>query len=535
MDIETGTPLRGPRSDDRLTLDGRSLTARALMDFAFRRRRLQPEIPADVSARIERAHSALQQLMERKTPIYGVTTGFGDSGNRTISAHQSEQLQRNLVSYLLCGSGPLLSPEVSRAILTVRLNSMAKGHSGVSIALIDRMKLHLERDWLPVIPREGSLGASGDLIPLAYLAQNIQGKGKVFVEGDLRDMSEVLRNSGLAPYELKAKEGLALVNGTSAMAGMFAVNLNHAKFLTDWVALNTSWLCLALQGRTEAFGQLVNEASKNSSGQAEMARKIRVALEEENYRSKPLGQIRVEESRTEEWVQDRYSLRCVPQIGGPILETMALLERWLTDEINGASDNPLIGEDGSLANGGNFYGGYMSHGMDYLKISLAHLADLVDRQTAYVIDDKSNRGLPANLANWPGLPEDERHLHHGLKGLHQSVGAITSEIMARATPGGIFSRSSESHNQDKVSLGLSAASQAADMIEQMFTILTLQSVVLAQALDLRGVRLKGVRALTVYDLIRRSIPFVSADRPLGEALQNLKLEFLNLSRSRGAL
>ncbi|NJM10199.1 MAG: aromatic amino acid lyase [Bdellovibrionaceae bacterium] len=170
--------------------------------------------------------------------------------------------------------------------------------------------------------------------------------------------------------------------------------------------------------------------------------------------------MRIEDSRTQEWVQDRYSLRCVPQITGPIFDTIQMLEKWLSDEINSASDNPLIGADENLANGGNFYGGYMSQGMDYLKISLAHMADLVDRQVAYIIDEKSNRGLPANLANWSGLAGEERHLHHGLKGLHQSVSAVTSEILARATPGGIFSRSSESHNQDKVSLGMSAPFRA---------------------------------------------------------------------------
>jgi len=518
-----------------MTVDGRSLSPTALIQCAFRRSLFEIEIPDQVFTQVEKAHASLQKLMENKTPIYGVTTGFGDSGNRTISFHQSEQLQKNLVSYLLCGSGPVLPAEVARAILTVRLNSMCRGLSGVSKGLIERMRMHLQNDWLPVIPREGSLGASGDLIPLAYLAQNIQGEGQVYCDGQIRRMADVLNEKNIEPYTLKAKEGLALVNGTSAMAGLFAVNLNHAKFLMEMVALNTSWLCLALQGRTEAFGELINERAKASPGQMQMAARIREFLQAEGYQPKPLGKIRVEDSRTQEWVQDRYSLRCVPQIAGPILETLTLLERWLGDEINSASDNPVIGDGDALANGGNFYGGYMSHGMDYLKISFAHMADLVDRQVAYIIDEKSNRGLPANLANWFDLPEDERHLHHGLKGVHQSVSAITSEIMAKATPGGIFSRSSESHNQDKVSLGMSAAVQASDMLEPLFTIMTLQSVVLAQALDLRGVKLRGATSQKTYDLIRRHVPFVKMDRALGLEIDALRMAFKNISQSRGKL
>jgi histidine ammonia-lyase len=511
-----------------LIVDGNNLRSSALMAWTFQRTRGQVEIPQSTLEKVELSHRSLLQLLESRIPVYGVTTGFGDSGSRTISFHHSEQLQQNLVSYLLCGSGPLLAPEVSRAILLIRLNSMCRGLSGVSTALVERMRLHLQNDWLPVIPREGSLGASGDLVPLAYLAENIQGRGKVYCAGETRDMQDVLREAGVEPYVLKAKEGLALVNGTSAMAGQFAVNLNHARALLELSCRNTAWLCLALGGRTEAFGALVNEQAKTSEGQREIAACIRAVLEEEGYASKPLGQIQVEGSRTQEWIQDRYSLRCVPQILGPVYDTLALLEGWLDREINSASDNPLL-QGSELANGGNFYGGYLSQGMDYLKISLAHMADLIDRQVVYIIDEKSNRGLPANLANWTGLAEEERHLHHGLKGLHQSVGAITSEILQRATPGGIFSRSSESHNQDKVSLGMSAAVQCAEMLEPLFTITAYQSVILAQALDLRGIKLKGRKSLELYTKMRAHVPFVDRDQALGDKLSQWREELRRLS------
>jgi histidine ammonia-lyase len=516
-------------------IDGHKLKFSMLAAMAFRRGTSELSFAPECLKRVERSHHALLGLLESHVPIYGVTTGFGDSGKRTISPHQSEQLQENLVAYLLCGTGPILPSEVSRAILTVRLNSLCRGFSGVSVELIERMQMYLQNDWLPVIPREGSLGASGDLIPLAYVAQALQGEGKIFSAGQIRPTAEVLREHELEPYRLKAKEGLALVNGTSAMAGLFAVNLNHARFILDWLCLNTSWLTLALQGRTEAFGALVNDEAKSSQGQTEVARRVRDLLAAESYQVKPLSEIRVEDSCTREWVQDRYSLRCVPQIAGPLHDTLSLLEDWLECEINSASDNPLVSPAGELANGGNFYGGYLSQGMDYLKISLAHLADTVDRQVAYVIDDKSNRGLPANLADWKSLPIDERHLHHGLKGLHQSVSALTSEVMARAIPGGIFSRSSESHNQDKVSLGMSAAVQCSDMLETLFTIMTLQSIVLAQALDLRGVKLQGTLACKTFSRIRQVVPFVGRDQALGDQIETLRDNFKRLAMQQGSL
>ena len=517
-----------------LSIDGQNLSFRSLADFVFRRKGPNSvQVPLAAVEKVKASQTKFMSLIEKKIPIYGVTTGFGDSCFRSISAQQSPELQANLVSYLLCGTGPVLSPETSRAVLAIRLNSLVRGYSGVSPALIERMRFYLEKDWIAVIPREGSLGASGDLIPLAYIAQTLQGRGKVFKNGQPVAIQNLLLEEGLPAYELQPKEGLALVNGTSAMAGLYLVNLTQARFLVETICVATSWLCLALQGRTEAFNQTVNEFSKNSPGQKNMAERVRTLLNDEKYAAKPLDQIQIQDLQTQDFVQDRYSLRCVPQILGPIWETLELLERWLNDEINGTSDNPLVGEDGQLSMGGNFYGGYLSHGMDYLKISLAHMADLMDRQLMTIIDEKSNRGLPANLADWPNIPKDQQHLHHGLKGLHQSASAITSEVMARAIPGGIFSRSSESHNQDKVSLGMSAAVQCSEMLEPLFTIATLHLVVLAQALDLRGVKLQGELGQSIYTLVRSSVPRVSRDQALDDNINDLRQKLKDRAFKQG--
>ena len=517
-----------------LLINDQPLRYAPVADFVFRRRDCSGvEISPESSQKVAASHLRLMALLEKRLPIYGVTTGFGDSCFRFIEREKSEQLQANLVSYLLCGTGPLLPVEASRATLLIRLKSLCRGYSGVSLELIERMRLFLERDWIPAIPREGSLGASGDLIPLAYLARALQGEGELHVGGTLRPTAEVLKAAGVEPYRFKPKEGLALVNGTSAMAGLFLVNLTQAKFLGELACVATSWLCLALKGRLEAFGELVNEKVHAHPGQARVARTIRTLLAEESHRAPQLAQIAVRDSLTEEPVQDRYSLRCTPQVLGPVFETLAQLEDWLETELNGVSDNPLIDEDGSLAMGGNFYGGYLGQGMDYLKISLAHLADLTDRQLMLVIDEKSNRGLPANLAAWNVIPHEDRYLHHGLKGLHQAVSAITSEILARAIPNGIFSRSSESHNQDKVSLGMSAAVQCSQMLEPLFTTLAMHLTCLCQALDLRELTLKGEDSRNLYRLVRKHVPFVSRDTALGENIRALAASLQSLAHERG--
>ncbi len=483
--------------------------------------------------RIHAANKKLYDFIEKRVPVYGVTTGFGDSCFRVIQAEQAEELQKNLVLYLNCGTGPLLSESASRAVLLIRLQSLCRGYSGVSVSLIERMKLYLENNWTPVIPREGSLGASGDLIPLSYVAQALQGQGYLHSKKGPIATEIILKEAGIASYVLKAKEGLALVNGTSAMAGLCLNNLQQSRFILNLSTLTTSWLCMALGGKTEPFGVLVNEKAKKHEGQKKVARVVRDLLNRESYKAARGQDVSVNDGHTSEFVQDRYSLRCVPQILGPVLETIENAWTWLEQEINSASDNPLISEDGKLEMGGNFYGGYLAHSMDYLKICLGHIADLQDRQLTYLIDDKSNRGLTPNLADWPSLPESERFLHHGLKGLHQSVSALTSDLLSQSIPNSIFSRSSESHNQDKVSLGMTAAVRCSDMLGTLFTIQAQYLICLAQALDLRDIKLEGKDAVYFYNLVRTHVPHIKRDQSLGENIKNLSENLKHVAMEYG--
>lgn len=507
------------------------LTFGAVRAFALAERPGALAVDETSRARIERSRRRVLALLESEVPLYGVTTGFGDSCGRFVRPSDAEALQTNLLAYLRCGVGPRLARPAVRATMLIRLSSLCRGYSGVSWELVERLRLYLERDWLPVVPSQGSLGASGDLIPLAYLGAALAGEGDLDTPEGVRPAADVLRDAGLAPHRMGPKEGLAIVNGTSAMAGQCVVNLAETRRALEIATTLTAWTCLALGGRTEPFDALVNEKASRHAGQAEVAKRILRALCAENYRPPPLERIAVHRpsgaATTVELVQDRYSLRCTPQVLGPVWETLETGERWVEEELNGASDNPLVDDDGGLAVGGNFYGGYLAHAMDYGKIGLGHLVDLLDRQFMLVVDDKTNRGLPPNLADWSALPLDERHLHHGLKGFHQATNAITAEILSQTIPNGVFSRSSESHNQDKVSLGMTAALQCARMLDGTFSVLALVAAGLAQALDLRGIVLQGAESRALYDTVRAHVPRLVRDRALGDGVEALASAFRN--------
>ncbi len=481
-----------------------------------------PNIKLSLPSRekIDSNHQKLKNAIANNETIYGVTTGFGDSSRRIISGDQASQLQSNLITYLSCGVGDLLPLPVCRAVTLFRLQSLSRGVSAVSFDLLKRMQWMVEEDIVPQIPSQGSLGASGDLVPLAYLALAVQGKGQVWHQGKSQAMEDVCKQYDQPPYELKPKEGLALVNGTSVMAAYSYHNLKVIRFLLETTMKTTALCVLGINGRKEAFNPLINNFAKQFFGQSLAAQRIWSYLENESYQSPQIAKVHQQEER-DHTIQDKYSIRCAPQILGPIFDTLQLCEEWTEKEASGVSDNPIIQEGEEFSMGGNFYGGYISHGMDYLKISMAHMADMIDRQFMCLIDEAVNRGLPPNLADWEKIPEDERYLNHGLKGLNQAMSAITSEVMAQSTPGGLFSRSSESHNQDKVSLGLSACIQAEKIFNNMFNLLAIHLVGCAQAIDLRKTQLKDPELIQLYEMVRSHSPMVHRDRRLDKDIHDI--------------
>jgi len=398
----------------RLKLEDSTINLGEIYSFFFSEEQSLLEISEPLSEKIKASNFQLLAKLETKQPIYGVTTGFGRQCEKYISTENAEELQNNLINYLLCGCGENFGEETCRVISILRLISISKGFSGVSLELVESLKNFLNKGLAPVIPKLGSLGASGDLIPLSYLAAALRGDGEVYCDGEIHTANDVFPKYNLKPYSLKAKEGLALVNGTSAMLGVALINLRQVRFLFNLATISSSWLCLALDGRHEAFGELVNRDTKDHKGQTQVALSIFHSIQQNTK----IPNLDTDGKILDDFVQDRYSMRCVPQIMGPVYETLALVEGWMTAELNGVSDNALFSPTGKVGSGGNFYGGYISHGMDYLKICLGQVADLMDRQIMLLFDSSANKGLPDNLVL------SDTNIFHGLNGIIQDQASL---------------------------------------------------------------------------------------------------------------
>ena len=501
------------------------LSGKNYREMMFSSNSIDFEFSQDLVSRIYRTRDIIEDLISKKRVVYGVNTGFGVNGNRMIPSEKLGELQSNLVSYLLCGSGELLPLEVSRGILLARLVSLSKGYSGVSMEMLEKMKTLYMEDCLPVVPSRGSLGASGDLIPLAYLADNLRGNGFVWWKGERVTAMEVFKSKNIEPYSLKTKEALALLNGTSAMVSVANYLLQHASFLLDFSVKSTALLTLVLKGRTEAFSHFVNSQAKSHPGQAKASDEIRRLLDSEEYEN--LSYLSSFESKDlSHPIQDRYSLRCAPQVLGPFVELLWKCDEWFESELNSASDNPLIDEEGRLFHGGNFYGGYLAQGIDNIKLFIAHLADLMDRQMMLIFDPAVTQHLPKNLSIGDSAS-------HGLKGLHQSMSAIASEVISMSNPVSIYSRSSESHNQDKVSLGMSCGTSAMRMLDPIYEMCSLYSIVLGQGLDLMKIKLKSNDLNEFHERTRKWVPFVDRDQRLDQSIEKLGADLKLKAETRG--
>ncbi|MFV0126946.1 aromatic amino acid lyase [Streptomyces sp. HMX112] len=460
-------------------------------------------------------------LLEREVPVYGVTTGFGDSCVRQISPDKAAALQRNLVLYHLNGVGPAATSDVARATMLIRANALSRGPSAVRPEVVDTLLELLARDVLPLIPERGSLGASGDLVPLCYLAAALIGEGDVSHRGRVRPAPDALRDEGLAPLVLEPKEGIALINGTSFTAAYGVLAAWDARELAFVAELATAMTLEALRGNASAMHSFVHE-NKPHPGQVRSAATVRALLagsrlatsfEDVLLRRERLdgrGYLRLGDP-----VQERYSVRCAPQVIGVTHDTLDWVERWLAVEINSSSDNPLFDPDEpGLHLGGNFYAGHVGQAMDSLKVAVAGLADLLDRQLALVVDEKFNNGLPPNLIV-PREPDDpEAGLHHGFKGMQIAASAVTAEALKNTGPASVFSRSTEAHNQDKVSMGTIAARDARTVNGLVREAAAIHLLALAQAIELRGTERAAPAVRAVHALIRDHSAFVARDRRL---------------------
>jgi histidine ammonia-lyase len=430
-----------------------------------------------VPARLQGSVALLERLLANGNPVYGVTTGFGASVDTEVEPARRVDLARNLVQFHGCGTGQLFDEVETRAILVARICSLLRGYSAVRPDVLHTLQRLLNTGVLPAIPCQGSVGASGDLTPLSYVAAVVMGEREVWLRGRVVPTAQAFAEVGLRAVPLWPKESLALMNGTSVMTGLAALATERALRACRWAARLTAVACEAVDGQPSHFEPRLFEL-KPHPGSAAFAAWVFGDLGAPSPKPEPL--------------QDRYSLRCAPHVVGVALDEIRWHRPMLETELGSVNDNPILDpESGRALHGGHFYGGHICQWMDTLKACLANLADLLDRQLVLLCDPASNRGLPANLVG-----AEQRSAHHGFKAVQITASALVAEACKLAMPASVFSRSTENHNQDKVSLGTIAARDCLRMLDMCEQVLAIHTLATAQALGLRGAaRGPGVRAL----------------------------------------
>ena len=496
-------------------LDGSDLSLESVVEIARNPESVSIGLSADALHRIAESNEMKTAIIARGQPIYGVTTGFGESNIRQISGRKSDELQKNLIRFLGAGTGRCAEPDVVRATMAIRANSLARGCSGVRVELIRLLVDCLGSDILPLIPERGSVGASGDLIPLSYLAALLTGVGNCRYRTKIEPAADILRLCGLQPVTLEAKEGLALVNGTSFMSAFAVLAIHDANELCFAAELCTAMASQVLVGNPDHFAEFAFE-QKPHRGTLVSAGNIRQLLGS-NVNSMDYGMLSGEHDYRElsAPIQDRYSVRCSPYVVGVLRDTLEWAREWVGVEINSANDNPLFDPKAQrIHNAGNFYGGHVGMAMDSLKTAVASVGDLLERQLELVVDERFNNGLTPNLIPRLAADSGDMGLFHGFKGMQISASALVAEALKSTMPATSFSRSTESHNQDKVSMGTIAARDARTIVALIRQVVAIHLLALCQAADLRGDGCLSAATSQAHRLIRSKSAHVDRDRPL---------------------
>ncbi|UJW30252.1 aromatic amino acid ammonia-lyase [Saccharothrix sp. AJ9571] len=502
-------------------LDGRTLTLDDIVGLARRPELRAVALDEKAARRIGESNELKHRLIDSGTPIYGVTSGFGDSNRRQVSKRKTSDLQDNLVRFLSAGVGPYAEPDVVRATMVVRANCLARGHSGVRPELVSGLLDLINADVLPMIPERGTVGASGDLVPLSYLAAALTGHGRVLHRGEETSAAEALTAAGLNPFELEAKEGLAMVNGTSFMSGFAVLALQDAAELAFAADLCTAMTSQVLLGNPGHFAPFLFDA-KPHDGVLRSASVIRAALFADTTADDGVRRPDTDFVELERPIQDAYSVRCAPHVTGVLRDTGDWARHWLTVEVNSANDNPLFEVPaGAVRNGGNFYGGHVAQAMDALKTAVASVGDLLDRQLELVVDEKFNNGLTPNLI--PRVEDDdyEAGLFHGFKGMQIVASSLAAEALKWTMPAASFSRSTEAHNQDKVSMGTIAARDARSVVHLVQRITAIHLIALCQAADLRGHDVLSAPTAAAHGAVREVCDFLDRDRAMDSDIERV--------------
>ena len=483
-------------------------------------------LDAHARERMSEARAVVEALVRSGEVVYGITTGFGDLASTVVAAGDATALQENLLMSHAAGVGPALPREVVRAMLLLRANTLALGHSGCRPLIVDRIAALLAAGVHPVVPEQGSVGASGDLAPLAHLALPLVGRGQVELRGQVLPALVALREVGLDPLRLEPKEGLALLNGTQMMSAIAALLAADAERLGRTASVAAAMSVEALLGTDVAFSAAY-QLARPHPGQVVVAAELRHLLRDSGLQQAHHG--------SSHKVQDPYSLRCVPQVHGAVRDALGHLERVLDIELNSATDNPLVFPDGGASDagaaatgggrvisGGNFHGEPVALALDFAKLAVAELGSISERRTALLLDPRLNGGLPAFLTPDPGR-------NSGLMLLQYTAAALVSENKVLAHPASVDSIPTSANQEDHVSMGSIAARHARSVLANVEQVVAIELICAAQALDLRRARLArdapdgvapetGVGVRAAHERVRERVGPLVGDREPGADL-----------------
>lgn len=492
-------------------LDGDSLTIQDVVAVA-RQHKPVAVSPAGL-AKLERARAMVDRFIAEDKVVYGLTTGFGKFSTVTISKEQTEELQENLIISHAVGVGEPFPEEIVRAMMLLRANALTKGHSGARPVVVATLLEMLNKGVHPVIPEKGSLGASGDLAPLSHMVLVLIGKGEAFYNGERMPGAAAMTKAGIQAVKLKAKEGLALINGTQAMTAVGALAYHDAVGLAKLADVAAAMSVEALEGITPAFDPQVH-AVRPHPGQIQAAANLRRLL----AGSEIIG------GATHGRVQDAYALRCTPQVHGASRDALEYVRRAVETEINSVTDNPILfPETGEVISGGNFHGQPMALAFDFLGIAAAELANISERRTERLVNPALSNGLPAFLCQNGGL-------NSGFMICQYSAASLVSENKVLAHPASVDSIPSSANQEDHVSMGTIAARKARSIVENAANVLAIELLCAAQGIDLRGGK-PGRGSGAGYRAVRKAVSFMERDREIWPDMRAVE----KLARNGGIL
>ena len=468
------------------------------------------EISEAARQNVRRCYAFLDKFHQEKV-IYGINTGFGPMAQWRVEDAYLKDLQYNIIRSHSTGAGAPLDDDLAMAAMIARLGTFLQGRSGIHPELVETLLAFINHGVIPFIPEHGSVGASGDLVQLAHIALNLIGEGEVHYQGVWRPAGEVMAQLGIKPVEIHIREGLSATNGTSVMTGIGCINQLHAERLLDWATLAAVWINEIDASYDDLMAEPLN-AVRRQDGQQVIARRMRdLAASSQclRRRGNDLYDGRHLEKTFGHKVQPYYSLRCIPQILGPVQETLANARRVLNNELNSACDNPIVDPDsGTVYHGGNFHGDYVSLEQDKVKIAMVRVAMTAERQLNYLFHDRINNILP------PFLNTGVLGLNYGMQACQFTATSTTAESQTLAMPNYVHSIPNNNDNQDIVSMGTNSALLCRKVIENATQVMAIHYIALAQATDCLGIYDKLCEASRrMYDQVRTIQPHIQEDTP----------------------